>query len=237
MYYGILFDNIHSFNDLGLTIVEKKIGNPKKIKRKKRVPFSNIDLDFSKLYGDQEYESRELSYTFNVYDKRTHNKVDMNILKIKALNSFVPVDERVPLFDDAIPGYHFLAEVVDEPDFEERNGKGLMTVTFDAYSFKISNEAEGNDIWDIFNFELDIAQITKHDIRGQQQVTMFNIGATSCYPKIIASSNMTIQIGNTVYDIKQGTTETKKFNIKKGENKMLIKGNGTIEFIWFKEVI
>ena len=48
---------------------------------------------------------------------------------------------------------------------------------------------------------------------------------------------MTIQVENTVYEIKQGTTETKKFNIKKGENKMLIKGNGTIEFIWYKEVI
>ena len=173
--YGITFDGIHSFNDLGLTIKEKTIGNPKKIKRQKRVPFSNSTFDFSKLYGDQEYEDRELTYVFNVYDKRTHNKVDMNILKIKALNSFVPVDERVSLLDDAIPGYHFLAEIVDEPDFDEKNGKGLMTVTLEAYSIKISNEPEGNDIWDIFNFELDIAQLTKHEVNGKETITMINL--------------------------------------------------------------
>ena len=48
---------------------------------------------------------------------------------------------------------------------------------------------------------------------------------------------MKVELGNKVFEIKQGVTESKKFNLKKGENKLTVTGNGTIEFIWYKEVI
>ena len=50
--YGITYNNKHSFNDLGLTVLNTRtIKTPSKIKVTQTIPFSNITYDFSNLYG------------------------------------------------------------------------------------------------------------------------------------------------------------------------------------------
>src|SRR5690625_3711523 len=86
MMKGIEYNGKHSYRDFGLTIAERHIGNPSKIKRKQRVPFSNVEYDFSTIYGDQEYENRELMYKFNVINPRNQTKEYFTSLKIAVLN-------------------------------------------------------------------------------------------------------------------------------------------------------
>lgn len=68
--YGIEFNGKHSYKDFGITLgTEKEIGYPEKEKIKVKVPFSNVEYDFSELYGEQTYTTRPLKYTFNVLDR------------------------------------------------------------------------------------------------------------------------------------------------------------------------
>lgn len=234
---GITFDNKHSFRDFNLTIASRHIGNPSKIKRKERVPFSNEIYDFSKIYGGQEYEERPLTYTFNVVDMYNHSKESFSSIKIAVLNWLLGPNEKIKLIDDAIPGFYFLAEVENGPALEEWEFDGSLTVEFTAYPFKISELEEGNDIWDEFNFLLDYAQVTEFEISGTKEVTLYNPGISVIKPKIIASNPMTIEKNNVTYNVPAGESESFDFVLFKGENTMTITGDGAISFHFRKELI
>ncbi|WP_339360379.1 phage tail protein [Tetragenococcus halophilus] len=234
---GITFGGLHSYRDLGLTLKEKEIGQPEKEKALVKVPFSDIEYDFSELYGDQNMSTRNLSYTFNVYDAKNHTKEQMNRLKTRAINHFMTQSRMVELYDDAYPNWHFLAEVRSEPSFSESNALGELTVEFEAYKFMLSNELEGNDIWDIFDFDFDIAQETSVTIDGFRQVFLINNSSTVVSPDIKASSDFVIDFNGVTYLVDKGWSSDPDFRLTSKINILNVTGNGTIEFNWRKEMI
>ena len=233
-HFGITFNEKHSYRDFGLRVLEKHIGNPSKIKRKERVPFSNQIYDFSNIYGGQEYEERHLTYVFNLRD---YDKVNLAIKKVEILNWLMQPNEKIQLLDDYIPGYYFLAEVEEAPDFDELRFRGVFTINFTAYPFKIGEYEEGNDLWDPFNFLLDVAQITDFEVAGTKAVTLYNPGASIIKPKIRSSSPMQIIKDGITYKVPVGESESHDFILQQGENKMTIKGIGKISFHFRKELI
>ena len=230
--YGIRKGNKHSFIDFGLTIKSKSIGMPSKNKVKETIPFMNGSYDFSALYGRQSYGERTLKYVFNLIGK---NKVDMNILKDKVLE-WLYEGFQEPLYDDTILGYYFLAECKDT-NFEEDGEFGVLTVEFSCYPFKIRDSYEGNILWDDFNFELDMLQETKFNIVESKEVDIYNKSAIPITPVILCSNDMSIVKNNVTYNLKSGTNKDYRFMLGIGNNKMTIKGNGTIEFLFRKEVL
>lgn len=232
MAYGIRKNNKHSFDDFGLTIKSKKIGNPKKNKIKEEVPFMNGSYDFSLLYGEQTYSERQLEYTFNLNER---NKIAMNIKKMQVLE-WLNDRGKQPLYDDTIPGFYFLAEVEDD-DFSEEGSNGEITVTFNAYPYKISSRNDGHDIWDDFNFELDMVQDTIFEVNGTKDIILYNNGAIGINPTVICSNDIEVTKGNSIYKFKPGEAKAWAFKLDKGLNTLTIKGTGTIEFKWCKEVL
>ena len=188
MALGIIKGNKHSFKDFNLTIAEKSIGNPKKNKIKETVPYMNGSYDFSLLYGEQTYEERELSYTFNVIG---HSKISLNILKIQILE-WLNEGSQEPLYDDAIPGFYFLAECTGIDYDESFYNYAQLTASFTAYPFKISTLQDGHDIWNEFNFELDMVHNTKFNVIENESITLYNNSAVGVYPTIICDNNFEI---------------------------------------------
>ena len=232
--FGITFNGKHSYKDFGLLVKERSIGNPSKIKTKERIPYSNQIFDFSKIYGGQEYEERSISYVFNLKD---YDKVDLSIKRIEILNWLMQPNEKLKLVDDYIPGYYFLAEVEEGIEYVEKRFNVDITVNFTAYPFKIAELKEGHDIWNEFNFLLDVAQITDFVIYGSQQVNLINPGATIAVPKIICDSPLKIIKDGIIYTIPYGETESLDFILEPGENRMTIEGNGNISFEFYKELV
>lgn len=233
-HFGITFNGKHSYNDLGLRVVDKIIGNPSKIKRKERVPFSNEIYDFSGIYGGQEYEERSLTYVFDI---KNYNKTNMAIKKIEVLNWLMQPSEKTKLIDDYIPGYYFVAEVEEEPDFDELRFRGNLTINFTAYPFKIGELYEGNDIWDTFNFLLDYAQITDFEVNGRKEVVLYNPGSSVVKPKILASNSMQIIKDGVTYNVPAGESQSYDFALPGLENRVTIIGDGRIQFLFRKELI
>ncbi|RST57684.1 phage tail protein [Siminovitchia terrae] len=232
--FGITFDGKHSYRDYGLTVADKVIGNPSKIKVKERVPFSNEIYDFSGIYSGQEYEERQLTYVFNVKD---YDKIDLSIKKVEVLNWVMRPNRKVKLIDDYIPGYYFIAEVEEDPDFGELRYHGTLTVNFTAYPFKIGELEEGNDLWDPFNFLLDYAQATEFDIRGSQNITLYNPGTNTSKPTIKATAPMQIIKDGKTFNVPVGESQSYDFLLTGIENKMTVRGNGKISFHFRKELI
>src|SRR5690625_130585 len=117
MFTGIEFDGKHSLKDFNLTISERKIGYPSKIKNEERIPFSNTVYDFSDIYGGQEYEERSIMYTFNIVNRNRigdfkQEYTDFNFYETDVLNWLMTPNQKKMLKDDTIPGYYFSAELV-----------------------------------------------------------------------------------------------------------------------------
>lgn len=229
---GITIGDKHSYKDFGLTIVSKNIGTPKKKKIKETVPFMNGTYDFSSIYGEQCYEERELTYKFNLI---SNSKIQLSMLNTLITN-WLMNNFKTELYDDSIPGFYFMAEC-EEVDFDENRKDGILTVKFNSYPFKISTNYEGSDIWDIFNFELDMVQDTKLEVENIKNIQLYNNGAIGINPIVICSNDMEIIKGTTTFKFKAGESKSWSFKLDKGLNNLTIKGTGAIEFKWYKEVL
>lgn len=143
-----------------------------------------------------------------------------------------------PLYDDYDRGYYWMAKCTNVSITDDHKaGRLIVDLTFDAYPFKKSILKEGHDIWDEIQFDLDIFQPVEFQINGNRDITLYNAGAGGVSPTIIASSSFTIEMGDRTYNISSGETKSELFRLTPGENNMTISGNGTIEFIFYKEVL
>lgn len=234
--YGIRFNGKHSYEDFGMTIAEKNAGYPDKEKIKVKIPFSNVEYDFSGIYGEQTYSNRSLTYTFNVISKKpTTQKI--NAIETNLSNWLMNSNGKQRLYDDSMPNYYYLAEVEGGLNFAELWNHGKLTVTFTAYPFMISELEEGHDIWDEFNFELDVSQITEFEVNGSLEVVLYNIGTPSLSPTIETTAPMEIMKDGVTYSIPSGRSKSSDFKLIPGENELTITGNGAIKFLFYKELI
>lgn len=232
MRKGIVFKGKHSFKDFGLTLKSRRISIPQKRKIKVSVPFQNGAYDFSHIYGSQAYEERECRYVFFIKGK---NVEEMEFRQQVVLDWLLhsPKDK---LFDDYLPGYYFLAEC-ESAEFNDLNYISELTVSFIAYPFRIAELPEGNDIWDTFNFITDYAQNTKFNVTDEINAKIYNPSAIHIVPKIFATSHFEIEKDGVIYNVNPGETKDSRFYFDVGENDLIIRGNGTIEFIFYKEVV
>lgn len=229
---GIIKDDKHSYNDFGLTIRDNTVESKKKNKTLVKIPFMNGSYDFSSLYGGQTYEEETRTYEFNLI---VEDKYDLELQKMK-LSEWLLDGGQVEIHDDLIVGYHRLAECVDL-SFEENYNYARVIANFRTYPFKIKNEYEGDDIWDTFNFELDVAQDVKFSVVSLKSIFLINNGSNNVTPVVICSSPMSVEFNNKIFKFQVGENTDYRFNLKKGTNSLKIVGNGTIEFKFRKEVL
>lgn len=230
---GITKNNKHSYNDFEMILLERAIEYPKKNKIKHSVPFMDGEYDFSTIYGKQSYGERTLKYRFGI----SSNSMGQLMSKKQKIINWLYSGNKSKLVDDSEIGYYFLAEVESEVSEKIYINYAEITVTFIAYPFKICDYEEGDIAWDDFNFELDVLQETKFDINGVKNVKIHNVGATNVVPEVICSSAMEVTKDNVTYKFNSGTSRDSVFELGIGQNDMTIKGNGTIEFKFRKEVL
>jgi phage-related protein len=233
---GITYNGSHSYRDFKIPIESREVGIAKKQKNLITVPFSNVQIDFSELYGSQVYEPRALSYAFTIMNRSQLNVQYVHTIKTKLLNWLSTTRGKVRLYDDAIPGYYFLAEFDEGGSFQDEWKKGVLTANFTAYPFMIADLPEGNDIWDSFNFELDVAQQVRFDVNGSLSINLLNVGTPDVTPEIITSSTMTLQKDGVLMDVPRGRSSSHDFTLQPGDNTVTITGTGTIEFVYYKEM-
>src|SRR5699024_4404575 len=134
--------------------------------------------------------------------------------------------------------YYYLGKCVSVNTTDDHvYNRLIVVVEFDCYPFKISKLPEGHDIWDGFNFELDVAQVIEFGVNGTRDITLYNAGASSVVPTIKTNSEFTIEIDTISVAVSAGTHKSELIRLRKGENKIMLTGNGTIEFNFHKGLI
>ena len=188
---GIIKDGKHSYDDFGLTVRDITTETKRKNKTLVKIPFMNGAYDFSSLYGGQTFEEETRTYEFNLV---AQDKYDLEIQKIK-ISDWLLDGQQIEIYDDLLIGYHRLAECVDL-SFEEKHNYVKVVANFRTYPFKIRDNHEGDDIWDDFNFELDVAQDVKFDVKSFKNVVLTNVGTNIATPTVFCSAPLKVTLDN-----------------------------------------
>lgn len=234
--YAVNFNGRNSFDDMRLILLGIEIGIPDKKKVVVTIPFSNESYDFSSVYGGQLYEQRTIKCKFEVQSSVKTPRLSLMTLRTQVVNWLFGTIGLTRFEYEGLPGYYFLAEVQQGANFETIWRNGVLEIPFTAYPFMISQKAEGSDIWDDFNFELDAFQDISFVVEDSLDILLVNTGITLARPEISSTAHMTVTLRNQQFSIIPGNHTYDFFTLDK-ENKIHIEGNGRISFKWFKELI
>lgn len=240
--YGITYNGKHSARDFGLKVIDKQIGFSAKTKTIIRPPHSNSVIDLSAMNGENIFGDRPFSVTFLLVNWQEQSKEQLYMIWTRVVNWLMDSSGRSPLVDDIMSGYYYLGEPEEAPDFDEFRIHGKLTVKWNCDPFRIAVAAEGNDIWNSFAFDLDVAQVVERDVSGTVTMTLINVGASMVQPDVICDAEMNIAInGEDAQPFAIGTTKPVNMAyplvLKRGVNTLQITGTGHVQFDWHKEVI
>lgn len=233
--YGIYFNGKHS-KDFGIYPTnEKVVGFPSKEKVEIKVPYANHIVDLSGIYGGQVFSERTFKQVFFI-GQSDRLKEDLYIKWTKIVNWLMTPTGKIKLYDDVMHNYYYLAEVVKEPSLQEIVNFGKLTIEWNCYPFRIYELPEGNDIWDTFDFEMDISQMVDYTVSGTRQISLYNICISTIMPTVVTTAPITISDGAKQHPLAKGTHEN-VFNLPPGVTKLTLTGNAKVTFDWHKEMI
>jgi phage-related protein len=219
---------------LNMWLISRSAPTPSKNEIVESVAFKNGVYDFSRMLGEDTYQNRPITYTFHIYERdREYRKHDQTVLENRLMKHGV-----IKLEDTYDANYHYLGKCVGvSTDDDHVYGRLIVTIEFDCYPFKVANEPEGNDIWDIFNFDLDYAQDTEYEVNGSRTITLYNVGVPSVVPEITVSGEVTVSNGQRQVAINNSIFKNIGFRLMPGENQLTLNGQGTVSFHFYKELI
>lgn len=235
--YGIRFNGHHS-SEFGLDVLDnKQISFPNKNKILVGIPHSSLVHDFSTVTGIQPYEERDFTIPFNIIDRNLWNKDSMYEMWTRVVAWLMESNKKIPLIDDVMSRYYYMAEVQEAPDFDEIRFRGTLTVKFKCYPFRIATLREFNGFWDEFSLVSGIDLDSDFLISGITEIVIFNLGIGKIAPMLSASSAMTIKKGSQTFSIPKGESRSSEFFLDSGMNVLEVTGNGSLSFTFYSEVI
>lgn len=233
MLRGFTFNGIHN-SDMGVVMNNMNIEFPSKKKIKESVPFMNGSYDFSTVgsFGEIVYEQRKITIGIGI---PSETKEKLQSMYSKILEWIIDAGKQKLIFD-VIPDYYFLAEVEESGSLSQVMEYGELSLTFVADPFKISVLNIGNDIWDTFNFEEDYAADTFFNIKGTNNIKLYNPGRP-VKPVITSTSAFTMDYNGKTYQINTGVNKVYGLYLQNGDNDIKLTGTGNIRFDYNKEML
>lgn len=133
----------HHLADFGQCIAARDTGAPEKKSSTKTVPHMSGFYDFSKIYGAIAFESRELTYTIEMIGE---DRKDLQEQKSAVLGWLAGVHDE-PIYDDDIPGWHFVGSF-DSAEWDEgdEGESGTLEVTFLCQPFMEADDESSHTV-------------------------------------------------------------------------------------------
>lgn len=218
----VTFGTKNSYKDFGLILTSKDIGLPEPKLEKVDVAGADSVIDLTEvLTDDVKYKQRKLQFTFSVIDpinvwSTTLSKVT-NYLHGRKLKILLDWDKNF-YYEGRCKVNQF------------KTNKRLATIAVDAEvdPYKLEVNGAGQPwFWDTFSFIDGIIYLNKAEVSGTTTVNLIN-RRKIVSPKFTTTANMTVTFDDATYDLPKGTTTVLGIRLKKGDNHVTFKGNGTV---------
>lgn len=134
---GIMARGLHSLRDFGECVASSNSGTPEKQSVTKTIPYMSGFYDFSALYGGEAaWKPREVEYAFSIIGERSEVEAKKTILL-----GWLGNVHNEPIYDDDMPGRHYVGSFSgSEWEAEESGEGGTLTVTFTCHPFLVADE-------------------------------------------------------------------------------------------------
>lgn len=232
--YGFYFNGHHS-SEFGLKVLMSKQETlPAKRKVTVTVPYRPGIVDLSGVYGNAVFEERTVTYPCRIY-VGTSDLYVMHTEIAKLEKWLMNTNGKIKLIDDAMPDRYFMAEVQEAPTFTQNAVYVDFTIIFQCEPFKYKEQFD--DLWDTFNFDLDIAQDTHYEVTSDTPFKgdLINNGIIDSDLTLRIKGNLTVKIGNQNYSFDENTISV--VSLPTGKNIFEISGNGTLDIDWIEGII
>lgn len=211
---GISAKALHSYQDFDVCLKTRIINLPEKKSIRETVPFMTGYYDFSALNGESAWGERIISYSFDIIadtpkelEERAGNLIDW-LCNIH--------DEDI--YDDTMPNYHWHGSFnACKPSWDDSGMAVEISVDFVVHPFKIANEP------------------TTHSLAAGTHT--INNSGMAVAPYVLSDADAAIQIGTYVSSIPANEEIQLKIDLVRGDNTVLITGDGTVTLSFCKEVL
>ena len=212
---GILFGNIHSFNDLDLFL------NP--FTPTPAVPKTNFldivggngSLDLTEALGEVHFNDREFTFTFTINPA-----------------SKMTFDEKVTQVSNLLNGKRCNIVLERDADFYWEGRISINEYVQDRKLGQIVVKA----IVKPYKMKQTITQVAFPLTSSEQKVTVQN-SRKSVVPLISITQDAVIKVSNASYVLEKGTHEMNEIMLYEGENEFTVRGNGTMTFMYREGVL
>ena len=206
---GILFDDIHSYDDLLLVLSDKDIPPATPKTTYIDVPGADGSLDLTETHGEVKYKDRDCKFTFTMLPSDTtdweEKKTEIsNLLNGKVFKITLDTDED----------YYYQGRCTVNEYLQDRNLKQFV-ISAKVKPYKFKQEAT-------------VVFVT---LTGTEKTVRLGNGRMSVSPSIECSNDNTIIVfGNTTFNLSAGTHKLLDIQLVEGTNTLTVSGTGTVTF-------
>lgn len=232
MIFHGLYSDCHSYRDLGLLPKEKPVIEAPSLRMSSIVvPGRDGDLDTSEaIDGMMHYGNRKGTFRFTAVDGRQ----TWDSLYYLLLNRLHGKRKQI-VIDEAPDGYYVgRLSVSDRPEYDDKTGKAIFTVTADLQPFKyMFHGTDGDWLWDPFSFEHGV-------IRDYGHLSITNGVLSKTFPstwKLSDDGELTI-IGSKIAVMPVVNLKTGSVSVAyPGGTMSLSSGDNTLPFILYDDSV
>ena len=230
----VIFNDFNSDN-FGLKQLTRSMDALQEQEITESIPGVQGTVDYSMMFGQRLFQPQTITYTFQKYIYDAVERAGQESLIRNSLSRF----GLSRLYDSYIPeNYYFLAKCNPSITNDVQYQKLTVSLAFTCNPpFMFCEIPEGNDEWDIFNFDYDVSQDTSFTVNNGDVVSLINPGSAAVQPKITVTGTISVTVNGNTVSFTTGTYENTLIYLLPGMNSLTLDGTGTISFEFYKELI
>ncbi len=209
MKNGVLFGDKHSIKDWNLLMTSKNIEEAPPRTNYVKIEGRDGSIDLTEALGDVKYDSRTLSFTFEVF-------APIDYWKIKREMSNYLNGRKMKIILDQDPLYYYYGRLeITSANFEKNVGEIKIEAVCDPY--KMMNDET----------------VVSKTVKAEDKFTLYNQRKT-VMPVIQSTGNIVFKFNNKQFSISDTTNyQSPDFILKEGKNEVeIISGTGTLNFTY-----
>lgn len=211
---GIKINGKHSYADFGLYLKSRNIGLPEKKSIRETVPYMNGYYDFSALNGAPAWGERTIEYSFDVTND---SPAELDYF-VSYVMDWLGNAQDVDIVDDTVYGYHWHGSYAEASvEWDETGMQAEISVSFVVHPFKIANDP------------------TQYNMTAGTH-TIVNAGMAVA-PYVSSTAAAAIQIGTYVASIAANEQIQLEIDLERGNNTVIVTGEGTVTLSYYREVL
>lgn len=221
--YGVLFNDTHSLNDLGMYLKKKVIHEPDVQTNFVKVPQRDGAIDLTEsLTGQVKYNNRLIELEFTLVDR-----FDSYPTRFSVIANFLHGKKMKIIFDDD-NSYFYIGRLTVTASETEKS-LGIIKISADCEPYKYDLIGTDEDwLWDPFDFEDGIIQeFVDILIDGTETIGIIAKRQVT-YPTIITDTAMKVTFLGVEHDLLVGENKMYDILLTEGENSLIFNGHGTI---------